>query len=334
MLWPCWITFGVAHNGITWSWVAITFPPQNSSMWWYTFSLDFIIRFIYPLGAGHALGSRGSSTPSESSAVPISVKKTHPKWQRSDEDVWEWTDAKIIGMSTELVNNLPRSSHCAAESQKTWRSTTYSHYSVSLQQCHQTKTLTFQFTCRFDPLRHPSITCRRLDTSQGTSNLERSRKKCQQLCGKDASSSTPPPRPIYSRLKHRVLIAAHCASSRCPFNSVPIHIISKRCRCCALKPPCHLRRQLLGMFSQCTRLVRKLYTSTSRFVISLPASVLMLTNLAETQRCCSSGDGWVDVTDLGMLPWYRGYLVLSWSDTPVHFRVCQVRVYFLHPSLI
>ena len=36
-------------------------------------------------------------------AVPMSVKKTRAKRTLSDEDVWEWTDAKIIGMYIELT---------------------------------------------------------------------------------------------------------------------------------------------------------------------------------------------------------------------------------------
>jgi len=132
-----------------------------------------------------------------------------------------------------FVDTSPHSPHCAAVSQKTWRSTTYKHYSVSLERCHQTKTLTFRFTCQIDPIRHPSITRRRLNTSQGTSNLERSCKKCQELHGEDASSSTPPPHPVYSRSKHCALIAARCASSRRPFNSVsdPYYIQEVRMLC-------------------------------------------------------------------------------------------------------
>lgn len=113
---------------------------------------------------------------------------------------------------------------CRAElSKKTWKSSTYDHYNISLERCHDTRTLTFRFTCRFDPDGHPSSTRRRLDTSQGTSNLERSRKKCMQQRGSnDAPAPTTPQPPLltYSQSKHRALIAARCASSKRPFNSV------------------------------------------------------------------------------------------------------------------
>jgi len=108
-------------------------------------------------------------------------------------------------------------------SKKKWKSAVYSHYNVSLERCHETRTLTFRFTCRFDPVGHQSSTHGRLDTSQGTSNLDRSRKKCRQRCGVDDSptpSNSQPVPPVYSRSKHRALIAARCASSKRPFNSV------------------------------------------------------------------------------------------------------------------
>ena len=287
-------------------------------------SFHFIARFTNSLGAGHISGSRGSSTLSENSAVPISVKKTRPKRQLSDEDIWEWTDAKIIGTCTELVDTSPHSSHCPAASQKTWRSTTYSHYNVSLERCHQTRTLSFRFTCQFDPIRHPSITRRRVDTSQGTSNLEWAWKKCQQLHGKDASSGAPPPCPTYSHSKHHALIATRCASSRRPFNSVsdPYYIqeVQMLCPEATLPSPQTVSRDVLAMYLFGAEAVREYFSVCNSSFIG----ALVLTNHTETQRCCSSRDGWVDVTDLGMLSRYCGYLVLSWSDTPVHFRVCQV----------
>lgn len=61
----------------------------------------------------------------------------------------------------------------------------------------------------------------RLETSQGTSNLERSRKKCMQRRGVDETHVADAQQLVtYSQPKHRALIAARCASSRRPFNSV------------------------------------------------------------------------------------------------------------------
>ena len=35
---------------------------------------------------------------SEDLVIPVSVKRTRAKRRKSDEDVWEWPDNKIIGM--------------------------------------------------------------------------------------------------------------------------------------------------------------------------------------------------------------------------------------------
>ncbi|KAF9789383.1 hypothetical protein BJ322DRAFT_980892, partial [Thelephora terrestris] len=103
-----------------------------------------------------------------------------------------------------------------------------------------------------------------LDTSQGTSNLERSRKKCQRLRGEDASSSAPaPPPPAYSRSKHHALIAARCASSRRPFNSVsdPYYIqeVQMLCPEANLPSPQTVSRDVLAMYSFGAEAVRNYF---------------------------------------------------------------------------
>jgi hypothetical protein len=46
---------------------------------------------------GHHTSMSGGSFPlSGDSVVPMSVKQTRPKRRKSDEDVWDWPDAKII----------------------------------------------------------------------------------------------------------------------------------------------------------------------------------------------------------------------------------------------
>jgi hypothetical protein len=64
----------------------------------------FYHMFTYHLFIGHAPRPGESFQSSGSLAVPMSVKKTRAKRKLSDEDVWEWTDARIIGMHTELVH--------------------------------------------------------------------------------------------------------------------------------------------------------------------------------------------------------------------------------------
>ena len=201
----------------------------------------------------------------------------------------------------------------------------YNHYNVSLERCNEARTLTFRFTCRFDPLRHPSQTRGRLETSQGTSNLERSRKKCQQLRGEDMSSSTRTlPPPTYSRSKHHALIAARCASSKRPFNSVsdPYYIQEVQ----MLRPetilpsPQTVSRDVLTMYLSGARAVHD-YFSVCNFSFS---DVPIPTDYAEAQWCHPSCNGWVDVAHLGMLSWNCGHLVLPWQDSPVHSGIRQV----------
>lgn len=178
--------------------------------------------------------------------------------------------------------NLIKPCH-VAESQKTWKSTVYNHYNVSLEWCYETRTLTFQFTCRFDLKNHPSLTHGWLDTSQGTSNLERARKKCQQLHGEETLSGAPmPPPPTYSRSKHRALIAARCASSRRPFNSVsdPYYIqeVQMLCPEANLPSPQTVSRDILAMYSFGAKAVRE-YFSVCNFQFS---NIHIPTNHTET----------------------------------------------------
>lgn len=168
--------------------------------------------------------SQDSSLSLGTTLVPVSAKRTRQKQVKPDEDVWNWADSKIIG-AFKIYSNYPRFLNISNtdESRKHWRSAVYSHYNVSLERCSETQTLTFRFTCRFDPTGHPSVTRARLATSHGTSNLDRGRKKCDKARGIKANPSNDPqqqPTPPYSFAKHRVLIAARCASSRRPFNSV------------------------------------------------------------------------------------------------------------------
>lgn len=76
------------------------------------FLLQPIVYLVYPPGAGHVLGSKGSSTSSESSAAPRLVEGKRVKWL-SDEDVFGYAD--VIGMCAESVYVGFRSFHYTAE---------------------------------------------------------------------------------------------------------------------------------------------------------------------------------------------------------------------------
>lgn len=228
----------------------------------------FIMTFTHPPNAGRTSGSRKSSSSSGSSSVPISAKKTRQKRWLSDEDVWEWPDSKIIGKLADLDIRICLTFHYTATSQKTWKSLVYSHYNVSLDRCDETRTLTFRFTYRVNPDGHPPLTRHRLDTSQGTSNLERARRKCNQDRGEDdhTSSGTPaaPPPPTYSVAKHCALIAAHCASSRRPFNSVSdphyVQEVQMLCPEAKIPSPSTVSRDVFAMYEHGAGVVRKYFS--------------------------------------------------------------------------
>jgi hypothetical protein len=152
----------------------------------------------------------------------------------------------------------------------------YNHYDISLERCHETHTLTFKFTCRYDPIGHPSLTRGRLDTSQGTSNLERSRKKCMQRRGVNENpgpGAAPQPPPLtYSRSKHRALIAARCARSKWPFNSVtdPYYIEEVEMLCPGTKLPCPVTvsRDINAMYKFGAEVVREYFSVCDTSFIS------------------------------------------------------------------
>lgn len=200
--------------------------------------------------------------------MPVSVKRSRPKRTPSDEDVWSYLDAKIIGMCAGPTRILffSKSSH-AELSQKKWKSAVYNHYDISLERCHITRTLTFWFTCRFDPIGHPPLTRSRLNTSQGTSNLDRSRKKCMQERGLNEDTTPVAPQPstlTYSRSRHRALIAARCASSKRPFNSVAdphyIQEVQMLCPGAKLPSPTTVARDINAMYKFGAEVVREYFS--------------------------------------------------------------------------
>ncbi|KAK6997448.1 hypothetical protein R3P38DRAFT_1887871 [Favolaschia claudopus] len=85
--------------------------------------------------------------------------------EKTDKAVWHLTDDEII-----------------AASRKSWKSAVYDHYTVSLERQLDKDSnphcLIFLFTCRFDPKNHNVQRRKRIQNSQGTSNLARTMKTC------------------------------------------------------------------------------------------------------------------------------------------------------------
>jgi len=90
----------------------------------------------------------------------------------------------------------------------------------------------FQFTCKVDPRGHNIHVCKQMQTGHGTSNLARGIEECNSRRGVDnktvAGTQQTVERSIseYTPMKHRAMIALHCAVSKWPFNMVkdPLYV--------------------------------------------------------------------------------------------------------------
>jgi len=65
-------------------------------------SLPFLMNHINVPYLGRVSASGESSQSSGSSIIPTSVKRARPKRKASDEDVWDYSDMKIIGTKINL----------------------------------------------------------------------------------------------------------------------------------------------------------------------------------------------------------------------------------------
>ncbi|KAF9792012.1 hypothetical protein BJ322DRAFT_980034, partial [Thelephora terrestris] len=106
-----------------------------------------------------------------------------------------------------------------------------------------------------------------LSTSQGTSNLERSRRKCMQQRGANENPipDVPQPPPLtYSQPKHHALIAARCASSKRSFNSVadPYYIqeVEMLCPGTKIPSPATVSRDINMMYKFGAEVVHKYFS--------------------------------------------------------------------------
>ena len=130
----------------------------------------------------------------------------------------------------------------------------------------------------------------------------------------------------YSYPKHRALIAARCAANKRPFNSVadPYYIqeVEMLRPGTKLPSPTTVSRDIKAMYSIGAEVVREYFSVCN--IPHIDFGMLVLTSYPETQWCCPSCDGWMDVTNPSMLPRNCGNLVLSWAGPPLHSRVRPV----------
>ncbi|TFY82246.1 hypothetical protein EWM64_g1767 [Hericium alpestre] len=159
--------------------------------------------------------TRSKKAPRESAVLVSPVKSRRKRGDLDDLDVWDWSDEKIIEEAT-----------------KKWTSLAYSHYVITLKRvCHRDGSplrLEFVYTCRYDPRTHKQQSRPRMQTSWGTGNLIREKRKCEAKRGivDGADTSVGAQQTLestvsrYTPARHRALIALRCAESKRPFNSV------------------------------------------------------------------------------------------------------------------
>jgi hypothetical protein len=116
-----------------------------------------------------------------------------------------------------------------AEEKKKWKSSSYDHYSVSLERLYNHDgskfKLRFKFTCRFDPVNHIQYRDRMM-TAQGATNLTRSIIQCEKKRGVQGNSPANAQQNLhgsvskYTEIRHRAIVALRCAVSHRAFNMV------------------------------------------------------------------------------------------------------------------
>jgi len=146
----------------------------------------------------------------------------------SDLEVWDKPDEEIIGMCVHLSDKnhiiIIITSNIAEASLRSWTSTVYDHYTVSLER-HVTvdnlpSHLHFIFTCRTHPENHTEPQSRaRQKSGHGTTTLAKDVTMCQKKQGINHAKSTSAVIP-YSEAYYRALIALRCAKQARPINMV------------------------------------------------------------------------------------------------------------------
>ncbi|KAG1771677.1 hypothetical protein EV702DRAFT_1136563 [Suillus placidus] len=143
------------------------------------------------------------------------TKKRRVKADDTDLDIWDKNDDDIISTS-----------------KARWNSAAYDHYKISLKRRLKADGspdyLEFEFVCRSDPVNHKPHHRKRMQTAQGTKNLNRGVKECIQRRGistqgpdaTGAQQTLSSSVSKYTPQAHRALIAMRCAVNKRPFNFV------------------------------------------------------------------------------------------------------------------
>ncbi|KAG2363133.1 hypothetical protein BDR07DRAFT_953647 [Suillus spraguei] len=134
---------------------------------------------VFQLNSSPAKTTRSHKRPVATPPPAVLVspsKKYRTKAEATDLDVWDNTDDEIIS---------------AVKAR--WNSAAYGHFTTSLKR-HlkgdgRADYLEFVFTCRVDPVNHKPHHRKRMQTAQGTKNLNRGIKECIERRG--VSSSGP-----------------------------------------------------------------------------------------------------------------------------------------------
>lgn len=151
------------------------------------------------------------------------TKKRRTKADVTDLDVWDKTDDEIISMSPSSFNFINKFTSLSAASKARWNSAAYDHFKITLHRRLKVDGsrdyLEFKFTCHTDPVNHKPHHRKRMQTGQGTKNLNRGITECIQRRGvstegpnaKGAQQTLSGSISKYTPEAHRALIAMRCA---------------------------------------------------------------------------------------------------------------------------
>jgi hypothetical protein len=184
----------------------------------------------------------------------------------------------------------------------------YSHYNVTLRRLLRNKKMYFIFTCKHGNRQHEPLEWARSKTSDGTTNLSNSSKKCDCKRGVPAGTSTSTG-PIaagvllYSVAAHRTILTLWCATSHRPLNITNnkyLKILTEFLRPGTKVPlPRTVSLDIKNIYLEFSKYVRTYFK-----VSSTSSMITQGTDVAiDTKPCCPSCNRRVDCSADILISW-------------------------------
>lgn len=179
-----------------------------------------------------------------------------------------------------------------------WKSTVYSYYNVTLWRILHNKRMYFVFTCKHGNHWHKPLKWACNKTSDGTTNLCNSSKKCGHECSVSAgtSASTGPISAgvlLYLVAVHQTILVLWCATSHHPFNITNdkyLKILTEFLHPGTKVPlPQTVLLDIKNIYLELSKNVRTYFKVNS--ILSMKTCSIDIA--IDTKPCCPSCDRWV-----------------------------------------